>query len=197
LLIVAAALSVGAQPSAEAVLGAEAPEIAARLEKERVVLLEQGGDANGAVVALVLFAQPQSRVADLLREAERQPEYRQELLAVRTVKQLPDGRIDEQRIKVLFAELVYRLRYREDRNTGRLDWSLDDTFDNSIARMQGFWELHDFVDGSDRTLGRFGSDVDVGSGVPQFVQSGMSRKTVMRYVHNVQRWIDSDGRWRP
>jgi len=33
--------------------------------------------------------------------------------------------------------------------------------------------------------------------VPRFVQSGMSRKTVLRYVQNVQRWIDSDGRWRP
>jgi len=68
---------------------------------------------------------------------------------------------------------------------------------DAIARMQGFWELHDFDHGSERTLGRFGSDVDVGSGVPRFVQNGMSRKTVLRYVQNVQRWIDSDGRWRP
>ncbi len=196
-LIFAAALGLGGQPNAEAVLGAEAPDVATRLEKERVVLLQQGGDADGTVVALVLFNKPQSRVAALLREAERQPEYRPELVTVRTVQQLPDGRIDEQRIKILFTELVYRLRYHEDSGTGQLTWRLDDSFDNAIARMQGFWELHDFDHGSERTLGRFGSDVDVGSGVPRFVQSGMSRKTVLRYVQNVQRWIDSDGRWRP
>jgi len=196
-LIVVAALELGAQPSAEAVLGGEAPEIATRLEKERVVLLQQAGDSDGTVVALVLFDQPQSRVAALLREAERQPEYRPELVTVRTVQRLPDGRIDEQRIKILFTELLYRLRYHEDPGTGKLTWSLDDSFDNAIARMQGFWELHNFDNGSERTLGRFGSDVDVGSGVPHFIQNGMSRKTVLRYVQNVQRWIDSDGRWRP
>jgi hypothetical protein len=196
-LIVAAALGLGAQPSAEAVLGAEAPGIATRLEEERVVLLRQGGDADDTVVALVLFNKPQSRVGALLREAERQPEYRPELVTVRTVQQLPDGRIDEQRIKILFTELVYRLRYHDAPGTGRLSWRLDDSFDNDIARMQGFWELHDFDHGSERTLGRFGSDVDVGSGVPRFLQSGWSRKTVLRYVQNVQRWIDSDGRWRP
>jgi len=196
-LIMAAALGLGAQPSAEAVLGTEAPDIASRLEKEHVVLLQQGGGADDTVVALVLFDKPQSRVAALLREAERQPEYRPELLDVHTVQQLPDGRIDEQRIKILFTELVYRLRYHEDPGTGRLTWRLDDSFNNAIARMQGFWELHDFDHGSERTLGRFGSDVDVGGGVPRFVQSGMSRKTVLRYVQNVQRWVDSDGRWRP
>ena len=196
-LIVAATLGLGAQPSAEAVLGAEAPDIATRIEKERVVLLQQGGDADGTVVALVLFNKPQSRVAALLREAERQPEYRPELVTVRTVQQLPDGRIDEQRIKILFTELVYRLRYHEDSGTGQLTWRLDDSFDNAIARMQGFWELHDFDHGSERTLGRFGSDVDVGSGVPRFVQNGMSRKKVLQYIQNVRRWVDSDGRWRP
>jgi len=196
-LLVAVALGLGAQPDAEVVLGAEAPDVATRLEQERVVLLQQGGDTDRTLVALVLFNKPQSRVAALLREAERQPEYRPELLAVRTVQQLPDGRIDEQRIKILFTELVYRLRYHEDPGTGKLTWRLDDSFDNAIARMQGFWELHDFDHGSERTLGRFGSDVDVGSGVPRFVQSEISRKTVLRYVQNVQRWIDSDGRWRP
>jgi hypothetical protein len=195
-LVVVAALGLGAQPSAESVLSAEAPDIAKRLEKERMVLLDRRGSEE-QLVALVLFSQPRRRVAALLREAERQLEYRPELLAVQTVQQFPDGRIDEQRIKILFAELVYRVRYHEDPGTGRLHWSLDENFDNAIARMQGFWELYDFGDGSGRTLGRFGSDVDVGSGVPRFVQKGMGRKTVLRYVHNVQRWIDSDGRWRP
>lgn len=155
-----------------------------------------GKGPESFIVALVLFEQPRARVTALLREAARQTEYRPELVAVRTIAESPGGRVDEQRIRILFHELAHRLRYRED-PSGRLTWDLDEAFDNDLARMRGYWEFYDFEQDPNRTLGRFGSDVDVGRVVPRFVQRGMGRKPVIRYVENLQRWIDSEGTWRP
>lgn len=183
--------------SAESILAAEPPELVARLERQRTLLLEDvGGEgAESFIVAYVQFERSVDEVLALLRQAERQPEYRPELKSVRTVEILPDGRIDEQRMKILFSQFVYRLRYTDQREKGRLEWKLDETFDNDMETLEGFWEFYSFADGG--TLARFGSNVNVGSGVPRFVQKGMSRKTVLTYVKNTQRWVDSGGTWRP
>lgn len=186
-------------PSAESILEAQPPELEDRLRQERVVVLEDvsGTGPESFIVALVLFTQSHGKVLGLIREAERQSEYRPELVGVQTVERFPGGRIDEQRIKILFAELVYRLRYQEEEQTGRITWTLDETFENDISSMDGFWELFAFEKLPGYTLGRFGSSVDVGKGVPRFVQKGMSRKTVLGYVRNVRQWVDADGEWRP
>lgn len=197
-LVAAGALLLGTAPSAELVLEGQAPAVVQDLKRNHVAVLADGGGpgSESLVVALVLFDQPRARVTGLLREAERQTEYRPELVAVRTVTARDGQRVDEQRIRILFHELVYRVRYRED-SSGRLSWDLDQGFENDLARMRGFWEFYEFEADPGRTLGRFGSDVDVGRAVPRFVQKGLGRKTVFRYVENLRRWIDSDGTWRP
>lgn len=194
----AAALPEG-RSSAGKVLADAPPELASRLEAERVVVLEDvsTGGPDSFIVAYVLFRQGRGRVATLLRDTERQMEYRPELREVRTVAMLPNGRIDEQKLKIAFRTLTYRLRYREDPETGRLTWGLDPDFDNDLALLEGFWELYAFDGQPDRTLGRFGSRTDVGRSVPKFIQKGMSRKTVLRYIRNCREWTDSNGEWRP
>lgn len=200
LLLAAVSLSVvGARPSAESVLEREPGALLDKLVEEKLAVV-QGGDGDGPesfVVAYVLFERNLGEVLGLLKQANRQPEYRPELKSVKTVERFPYGRVDEQVLKIVFRKLKYRLRYNEDPVSGRLEWKLDPTFDNSLKRMEGFWELYSFADTPDRTLGRFGSAVDVGQGVPKFIQRGMGRKTVLRYVRNCRQWIDSDGDWRP
>lgn len=198
-LVASLCLAPGASPSAEGILEAQPPELEQRLRQERVVVLEDvsGSGPESFIVALVLFQQPHGKVRDMIREAERQSEYRPELISVQTVERFPGGRIDEQRIKILFTQLAYRLRYLEEADTGRITWTLDESYDNDISSMEGFWEFFAFDELPGYTLGRFGSSVDVGKGVPRFVQKGMSRKTVLGYVRNVRHWIDADGAWRP
>ncbi len=197
-LVVLATAMGGARPSAESVLSGEPPELVSRLQDERVLVLEDVGESEQSfIVAYVLFERSREHVVGLLRQASRQSEYRPELNKVRTIRTLPDGRIDEQELKILFRKLTYRLRYQDDPTSERITWELDPDFDNDLARMDGFWELYGFADSPQRTLGRFGSNVEVGAGVPKFVQKGMSRKTVLRYVRNFREWIDSDGEWRP
>lgn len=194
----AGAASGGLPAHAEEVLAEQAPEARRELLEEGLVVLEDAGEDEGSsyVVALVLFERSPAAVRALMKQAERQTEYRPELDEVRTVATLPDGRVDEQSMKVLFTKLTYRLQYHVDPDNGRITWSLAEDFDNDLARMQGFWELYPFAGDPGRTLGRFGSDVSVGRAVPSFVQDRLSRKTVLRYVRNVRLWINSDGTWR-
>jgi hypothetical protein len=200
LLLAAVSIAVvGARPSAESVLDREPGALLDKLVEEKLAVV-QGGGGDGPesfVVAYVLFDKSHSEVLGLLKQAARQTEYRPELKSVKTVETFPDGRLDEQVLKIMFRKLKYRLRYNEDPTTGRLEWKLDPTFDNSLKRMEGFWELYAFADTPNRTLGRFGSSVDVGQGVPKFIQREMGRKTVLRYVRNCRQWIDSNGEWRP
>jgi hypothetical protein len=182
---------------AESILAQEPPELVDRLFQEKMVLVEvvkRKGEGT-LFVAYVLFEQPRTRVVQLLIQPERQREYRPELRHVEVVERGPDTRVDEHHLKIMFTNVVYRLRVRRDRATERLSWHLDPSFDNDLRRMQGFWELHEL--GEDRTLGRFGSIVDVGRAVPRALQDVLSRKTVLRTVENTRRWVDSDGRWRP
>jgi hypothetical protein len=194
-----ALLSLAAMPSAERVLAGEPPELVERLHDQRLLVLEDvGGDGpESFIVAYVLFEQPRDVVIELLRQAERQTEYRPELDRVETVERLADGRIDEQAIRIVFTTFVYRLRYHEKLDDGRFEWALDETFDNDLARFEGFWELSSFESAPGRTLARFGSNLDVGPAVPRFLQQGLSRRTVFRYLGNCREWIDSGGEWRP
>jgi hypothetical protein len=196
-LLLAAGASLAADVrTAEQLLAAEPPELTERLRRERMLVLEDVGSGQDSfIVAFVLFAQPRARVTALLEQAERQPEYRPELKSVRTIERTPDMRIDEQHLTILFQDFVYRLRYQRNAEGDRLEWKLDPTFDNDLRQVEGFWELYDGRDGT--TLGRFGSRVDVGPAVPAFVQKTLSRQTVLRYVENIRRWIDSEGSWRP
>jgi hypothetical protein len=193
------ASAAGAIESAEQLLASEPPELAERLLDRKLLVLEDiGADNDSFVVAYVVFERPVGDVVRLLRQAARQTEYRPELAQVETIETFENGRVDEQRMRIMFTNLVYRLRYRDLADTkGRLEWTLDPEFDNDMSTFEGFWEFHPFERNPDRTLARFGSKVDVGPTVPQFIQKTMSRKTVLRYLENARLWIDSDGTWRP
>jgi hypothetical protein len=198
-LLCVAMPALGASKSAEHVLEAEPPEVVERLMDQNLLVLEAVGEGRESfIVAYVIFERSVQDVLGLLRQANRQTEYRPELDSVETIRKFENGRIDEQRIRIVFTKFVYRLRYRDVADTdGRLEWTLDPEFDNDMEHFEGFWEFYPFAQDANRTLARFGSNVDIGPAVPRFIQRGMSRKTVLRYLENSRLWIDSDGEWRP
>lgn len=188
--------SLGAGGSAERLLEEEPPELVARLMEQKLLVLDEASES--LVVAYVIFERSLQDVLGLLRQPIRQLEYRPELDSVETIRRFENGRVDEQRIRIMFMTFVYRVRYRDLVDTeGRLEWTLDPDFDNDLGRFEGFWEFYPLEENPDRTLARFGSNVNVGPAVPRFIQKRMSRKTVLRYLENCRRWIDSDGVWRP
>lgn len=184
---------------AEQVLEAEPPELVERLLEEGVLILEDAGDQSDSfVVAYVVFDRSLEDVLSMIRQASRQTEYRPELSSVETIRRFEGGRIDEQRIRIMFTTFVYRVRYRDLADSeGRVEWQLDPEYQNDLSRFEGFWEFFPYASDPNRTLARFGSKVDVGPIVPQFIQTRMGRKTVVRYVQNCRQWINSNGEWRP
>ena len=184
--------------SLSSILANEPPDLVERLEKNKVVVLEdmqedRGG--TGFMVVYVIFDKPPVEVLELVSQSWRQVEFRPELQSAEVIEKGEYRRIDEHRIKIMFTTITYRLVYQQDPSTGRIEWSLDPDFENGLSRLDGFWEIWEL--GKDRTLGRFGSLVDVGPLVPAFVQERLARKTALQAIKNCRSWVNSGGTWRP
>ncbi len=164
-----------------------------RLEEDRLVLPDAAEDAR-FVTGLVIFEKPIGRAMQLIAQTSRQVEYRPELKKNDTLETFPDGTLERQQLKIMFNKIVYHLRYRVDFEAHRVSWDLDESLDNDLKEVTGFWEL--FPMGEVRTLGRMGTRVDVGA-LPSFLQDYATRKNVPKSLENTRRWIDSDGTWRP
>jgi hypothetical protein len=92
---------VGDVPRAQALLGAEPPELVATLLERGVLVLDRPGEL---VRAYVVFERPVERVYELLSATSRQAEFRSELASLETVTDTPDGQIDEHRIRIVFVK---------------------------------------------------------------------------------------------
>lgn len=179
--------------TAASLLANQPNEIRERLQQEKLVLMEEVGDETpaGLMVGLVIFEQPIKRVYDYLAETERQIEVRPELTSIEVVSR-GEHHVDEYRMKILFKRYEYRLQYSLDPVAHELRWELAPGFENDLERLDGFWQLYALH--ADRTLGRFGSRVSVGPGVPRFLQDWMTREKMPDTLENIRRWIDAGGR---
>ena len=90
---------------------------------------------------------------------------------------------------------MYHLRYRLDPVAQRIAWELDDRYENDLGLVEGFWDLYAMDDA--RTLGRFGTRVDVGPAIPAFLQDWLTRNKIPTTMENARLWINSRGRYRP
>jgi hypothetical protein len=188
-----------ASQSAEDILAAQPRDLVDRLMAENILVLEEiqaeGPLRGGIISAYVLFDQPVDRVYRLLAQSARQSEFRPELTRIETVETGPRGPVDEQRLKILFRHYVYRIAYQLFPEHRRIEWNLDERFDNDLARLTGFWALYAMADG--RTLGRSGTSVDVGPAVPAILQDWITRKSVPETMKRVRMWVNSGGTYRP
>jgi hypothetical protein len=194
----AAAGPASAQPPTDTVFAgrsilAEQPQdILDELESKSWVMTEDDADAT-FVTALVIFDQPLDRSMSLISQTGRQVEFRPELKANDTLETYEDGTLERQRLKIMFTNIVYHLRYRLDFDKHRVSWDLDTSRENDLKEVSGFWELY-AID-KNRTLVKFGTRVDVGS-LPSFLQDYATRKNVPKSLQNARRWVSSDGTWR-
>jgi len=159
-----------------------------------VVLDARSDSATQAARGFVIFEQPVSRVFMLLAQTARQKEYRSELESIETIESREDGGVDEHRMRIMFIEIRYHLLNRIDAAGRRIQWELAPGFESDLKRVEGSWELYALEDG--RTLGVFGALVEVGSGMPSFLQDYVTRKNLPRTLERCRRWVDGDGRAR-
>jgi hypothetical protein len=182
---------------AEQILSRQPGALRERLEEEKVVILtpEAGAGVDHWVRALAIFERPREEVMHLIAQSARQIEYRPEITAIETVEHFPNGTVDEHYLRILFVKLTYRLRAQIDYAKGRAWWGLDERFANDLRRLDGYWEFYEL--GPARTLGAFGTVVDIGPALPGFLQDVATRKNVPQTVDRTRRWVDSNGAWRP
>lgn len=194
LLLATAAAAAQGVFDGPAILAGLPPDLRERLLEQRVVLAGHAESSTQSVQGFVIFEQPVERVFQLLSQTARQREYRPELEALETVARLDDGTIEEHRIRILFLGVRYRLRNHQDAAQRRIAWELDPGFENELQRVEGFWQLYALD--ARRTLGAFATTVEVGSGIPSFLQDYLTRKNLPGTLERCRRWVDSGGRAR-
>jgi hypothetical protein len=183
----------GAQPEeARTVLAREPPALVEALLENKVVLAGHSDGRAHVTRGFVIFEQAIDRTFLLLSQTVRQREYRPDLATIETVEQLPDGSIEEHRMRILFLDIRYRLRHRSDRERRRLTWELAPGYDHDLARLEGFWELYPLP--PNRTLGVFGTQLEMGDAVPSFLEDLATRRNLPGTLERCRRWVDGDGR---
>lgn len=185
--------------TAEEILAAEPEAITNRLLDEKIIVMQEvretDSDAGRIITAMVIFEKPRADVYRLLSQTTRAIEFRPSVARMVTVGQREHGPIDEHELKIMFQTYIYRLEYRLEPANHRLSWSLDQSFENDLSQVDGWWDLYAMSDG--RTLGRSGTIVDVGPAVPSFLQDWITRKNIPGTMKHVRRWVESDGEYRP
>ena len=190
-------------PDPTPVLRAAESQLAGFPTETRTELFEQGvlirgrgpareGESKNSIEAFVIFEASPRQVYDLLRETSRQGEFRPEVSEIREVERAARRHVDEHRLKILFRRYVYRLDYRFYPEAWRIEWRLDDRFDNDLKAVTGYWELYRLEDG--RTLGRSGTRVQVGAAVPKFLADWITRINLPKSMKNVRAWVNANAR---
>ena len=100
--------------------------------------------------------------------------------------------VGEYRFSLLFTRLVYRLRHRWSDEHWRIWWQLDKSFSNDLREVRGYWQLYELAD--QRTLGVYGSNIDVGPIFPARIQARLTRQSLQRSIESILRWVNLDGR---
>lgn len=188
-----------AASDAQSLLAGQPRELVERLFERKVIVMQEvgphGTPDDAFFLAYVIFEVPPEDAYRLLAQTSRHIEFRPEVTSIETVARTEAGPVDVHRLRVLFLNVSYRLRYQMDPAHDAMRWELDPGYDNSLARAEGFWELYPLD--AHRTLGRFGSVVDVGPALPHRLQAWVTRKNLPRTIDRARRWVDSGGTYRP
>jgi hypothetical protein len=177
-------------------LASQPEELRERLLEEKLVILqeapESGALSGSIVMGLVIFEASLENTYRSLTQTHRQTEFRSELTSVETISRTESGPVDEHRIKILFRRFAYRLQYSLEPSTHRIRWELAPDFESDLDRVSGFWELYRMDER--RTLGRFGTSIDVGPMVPAFLQDAITREKVPDTMERTRHWVNAEHR---
>jgi len=171
------------------------PAQIAQAKKGQIVLLDQDtsgtGDQKRFIRAAILFNQPIDKAWALFRKTEVQDRYLPDLDRCKLVKR--DAKGDQVDFHVVLAGISvdYRIHHVYDDANYQLTWGLDPSFDNDMKRVDGFWHLYKYDE--THTLGRYGTQVEVSSLIPNFIMERLTKSNLPVNIEAVKRYIDSGG----
>lgn len=175
------------------------PEMQKKLKKDGQSLWgEQKQDTKGSyagyIKAVAIFKQPKKRVWDLMVVPTMQPKYLPRLTDAKTVDQPEHGELVEFHLKVLFSSFEFFTRHWFYPEYSRVEWALDPNKKSDIALQEGYWQLYALDENT--TIGEYGTKVDTGVAVPQFVQDFLAKKDIPKALTAFRAYMDSDGKFR-
>ncbi|MEW5901619.1 MAG: hypothetical protein AB1715_09180 [Acidobacteriota bacterium] len=157
---------------------------------DRVVLTPDG---KRIVEAAIIFNQPPDKVWSLLSKTEDQSKYLDEVKKSIALAKSPSADLLEIHTRILTKTMVYRLIHRFDKSSLYFYWRLDPSFKSEVRKLDGFWRFYPLADG--RTLARYGSYFSLGFGVPEFIVTSLTKKSLPKALLSVKKYVDSGGTW--
>ncbi|MCL4477654.1 MAG: hypothetical protein M1381_00935 [Deltaproteobacteria bacterium] len=168
------------------------------LEAGEIVILKQDSKSENRnkslIKASLVINKPIEKVWRLIKCTECQAQYIPDLEESNLVNSYKNGNTVAFTVKALFFTIRYRVNHYFQDNDYRLTWKLDKSYKHDIKDLYGYWQFYKIDD--DHTLARYGSKLDVGSFVPEFVENYLTRKDLPKALHAVKKWIESDGKYR-
>lgn len=176
--------------SATAWLARAEPAVRTALEHDKVAFPEPKSlePCADLTPALAVFDHAPETVFALLLQTERQAEFLPQVSDLRAVSRPPGPHVDRHEVSILFKRIVYHVEQDSSRAERRIWWQLSPAHENDIRALEGFWELHP-LDGG-RTLGVYGTRVDVGPVLPQRVQARLTRNNLQDAIRALRAWVD-------
>jgi hypothetical protein len=169
-----------------------------QVEKDgQAVMGEQkkdGGTYGGYVRAVAIFRQSKQRVFELMRDTAAQALYLPHIQSATVVARPENGELTQFILKFIWKQVQFRVRHWFYPETSRSEWALDTSAPHDIRGQEGYWQL--FEMGPDLTIGEYGTRVDTGLAVPQFIQDMFARADIPKALTAFRKYMDSGGTYR-
>lgn len=167
-----------------------------RVKKGEIVILDQPEKVEGRamITAAFIFDQDIDTVWSLMTQGWRQEEYLPRLMRSKLFKKWDGGDQIEFHVEIVGIGIDYRVLGTRDKSHYYSHWKLDPEFDNDMKEVSGYWRFY-WID--DRhTLARYGTWVQTGFGIPDFVQEYLTKKDLPSALAAQKKWVDSGGTYR-
>lgn len=155
---------------------------------------DKTGSYAGYIKAVAVFKQPKARVWELMVVPTMQPKYLPRLTNAKTVDKPEFGELVEFKLKVVFSKFTFYTRHWFYPEYSRVEWALDPKKKSDIALQEGYWQLYALD--ANTTIGEYGTRVDTGVAVPQFIQDFLAKKDIPTALTAFRAYMDSDGKFR-
>lgn len=170
------------------------PEQIKKVKAGEIVILDEdtsgGEDQKRFIRAAMIFDQPIDKAYALFRATENQHRYLPDLDSCKLVKRDDKGDRVDFHVKLIF-DIDYRIHHHYDDANFHYWWHLDPEYDNDMKQVDGFWKLYKIDD--KRTLGRYGTRVQVSSIIPQFIMTRLTKSNLPVAMEACYKYIQSGG----
>ncbi len=173
------------------------PEATLKAMREDGVALFSGQEAGAGtryIKALVLFDASADETMKLLTQTARQVEYLPLLKRATVLEHQSHENVEKHEVKAGLFTVVYQMRHHWNMSTRQIWWCLNANADNDLKVARGYWRIYPLD--STQSIGEYGTHVDVGTAVPQFLQDFAVRKDVPKALNNQRLWVNSGGTFK-